>query len=190
MELQFGKRNIGTLLSVLFPTADNKATCLFVLQYAASVTKLTVYLDDALGANDGGIRGLIYASDGTDPTTLLGTTDEVIHTDDGIENWLDLPFSTPITLAAGGYFIGVHSAGNKTGRYEVEGNNKNSADAYADGAANPFGTPTSSANQKSIYATYNPLELPRTPYTRSTVASARPIVTRNTIGSARPVLFP
>lgn len=144
----FGKTSIGAT-SVSWPNA-NKSTSQFNLpDSSVSISKLTTYYSSGGTCN---IYGIIYNDNGSNaPNALKGTTDILVTVSAG---WNDLTFASPLSLtSSGNYWLGVISSTVcANGRGDSAGNNAFNSDSPP--PDNPFGTPSSSSFQKSVYATY------------------------------------
>jgi hypothetical protein len=70
--------------------------------------------------------------------------------------WVKLSFAAPVRLAAGTYWIGLHTGGTtpvlRFAARPVTGALRYNSDAYADGAAGAFGTASPDAKSLSLYA--------------------------------------
>ena len=96
----FGDNTQG---STTFPCADGRALVTkFTLSEAGDVTTLTVYCATRSGAGTSW-KGVIL-SDSSGPSTVLGVT--AASTVDAT-GWVTLTFSSPVSLAAGDYFLGI-----------------------------------------------------------------------------------
>ena len=161
----FGKTTVGASRDGgLF--ANYKIVHSAALSVAGSVTKLTVYAVPGVHSPKAEtLKAVIYADSTGAPGALVATGSEVVY--QGSVNgsgWLDLPFSSPVALQPGTYWIGFITGGETEGMgyvYDKVANNRSySANAFASGPSNPFGTATKDSEQASIYATYFPSSLP------------------------------
>jgi endonuclease/exonuclease/phosphatase family metal-dependent hydrolase len=152
----FGKTGIGTTFNN-FPAGDNKSASMFTLPENGLVSKITVYFKGTHLNHEGGpARAVIYRLDGSVATaSRVGTTNEVVVPDNQ-DGWLDFTFSSPVSLQAGSYYLGIIAANKLIGAMDTGGTNHYNANAYGLGPSNPFGAASSSTWQKSIYATYQP----------------------------------
>jgi subtilisin family serine protease len=174
--LTFGKATIGA--STDAGTADWKRVCTFALGQDASVSKLTIYLA-RYSSGQQVLRGVIYADSGGAPGALLATSSEVTFGSSATAGWYDLPFSIPVALSAGTYWIGLIDGATTNVialRYDsVTASSAVAPDTYADGPSDPFGTPSRyDAEQLSIYATYTAAAATSAP-----TNSARPAISGN-----------
>lgn len=149
----FGKTDVGAT-DAAFPSANSKSACKFTLSEAGYVTKLTIYYQSAGGHEGGNAKGLIYSVDESgEPDALIAVTEEVA-VPYSIFDWVEFPFSSPVYLEAGDYYLGAHSANRLVSKAATTGTNRYNSDTYSDGASDPFGSASSSSLQKSVYATY------------------------------------
>jgi hypothetical protein len=115
------------------------------------VFRLGFFADAATAAS---VRGVIYEVDGSnDPTSLVAESDEIAAV---VRGWNELTFGAPPTLAAGSsYWLGFHTDAALTyrpGRHgAVPAASSSGADAYADGASDPFGSPSALGNALPVY---------------------------------------
>lgn len=149
----FGYTSIGAT-SVAFAGASVKSASQYTLSEAGDVTKITVYQDTAPGLS----AAFIYDTSAGNANVLLGSALEDVA---GTTGWSDFTLSTPVSVVAGDYFLGVISTSGRTGKADSTGTpgtgvNQFNADAGYPNPSNPFGTPSSSSFEKSIYATYTP----------------------------------
>jgi DNA-binding beta-propeller fold protein YncE len=103
---------------------------------------------------------VIYSDNAGKPEALLGVSEQLTFKSTNAAGWYALPFAAPVKLAPGNYWLGVITGATQkvTGfRYtSVTGSRDYNANAYGSGPTNPFGTPTTDAEQVSLYATYTP----------------------------------
>ena len=151
----FGVNQIGS--GSIANWSNYKAVMQVVLPEAGHVTKLSAYL-----ANSGStchVKAVIYANSAGAPAALSATGSEVAIAN-GAAAWHDLAFASPVSLAAGTYWIGFIADSSSSGlspygQYETACSTVYGADTYSDGAANPFGSATPfSLGWSSVYATY------------------------------------
>jgi hypothetical protein len=99
----FGKATFGTSSKVRAP-ANTKFASPFVLTESGVVLKLSVELDhnyEDFGApQPQDFQGFVYADSGGSPGALLGSSDVVNGQSPAVPVFVDLPFSTPLALAA------------------------------------------------------------------------------------------
>jgi hypothetical protein len=153
----FGTTSIGPSADPL--TMDRKRVNRYQLPVAAAVSKLTVYLQPTGTSGSQLFTGLIYADSGGNPGALLGTTNQLTFQSTQQAGWYDLTFPTPVNLPAGNYWIGMISGTSShiaAFRYTTQTSSRAyNNDNYANGATNPFGTPTFDSELMSAYATYS-----------------------------------
>lgn len=138
---------------------DDVSLCKFTLSEAGDVTAMAFY-GEKNGSGSASVKLVIYADDGPgiEGGTLLGTTNE--RTDvDGTRQWWTFTFASPVSLAAGDYWLGwindstinyFYNSGAANQRYSV-------ADTYSDGPADPCNSGGGyNAREKCVYATYTP----------------------------------
>jgi hypothetical protein len=154
----FGKTNVGALKDVL--AAARKRVNRYALSAPGSVTKLTIYLESTAKAGQQVMKGILYADEAGAPGALLGVTEQLTFTHGNAARWYDMPFASPVHLAAGNYWIGVITGGtgNVTGfRFDSVAQSRDfNANAFAGGPSNPFGPVSVDSEQASLYATYTP----------------------------------
>ena len=163
---QFGLTTIGSVNTAFGP--DKKRVSKYTLSQAGDVSKLSLYLAGAGVAGTQVVRGVIYADAGGEPGALLGTTAEISGSGSDPGAWRDLPFASPVRLAAGTYWLGFISGQTtsvlKTYFDEYVGAYRANADTYADGPSDPFGGgATAYLRNLSVYATYTPVSAPIAP---------------------------
>jgi hypothetical protein len=105
------------------------------------------------------LRGIVYADAGGVPGALLGVTDELTFQSSEAAGWYDLPFSSPLDLAPGSYWLGVISGpqpGVAAFAYDpVRDVRVGNANPYADGPSDPFGPSLTDNAQMSLYLVYD-----------------------------------
>ncbi|MBI3931310.1 MAG: hypothetical protein HY325_04740 [Chloroflexi bacterium] len=149
----FGYTTIGGTSQLVFN--DNKRGSKFTLSETGRVQSLTFY-----GSTGGGaqspfvVKMMVYSDSAGAPNALLGTTAEI--TISSTDQWRTASFTSPISLAAGSYWLVNHHGTRVDMFYDTGTTNQAAAnaDTYSDGPSDPFGTPTYTARQYSIYATY------------------------------------
>jgi hypothetical protein len=131
------------------------------------VSKLNVHLQPTGTAGEQKLEGLIYEESSGAPGALLGTTTAEVFKSTNPEGWYELPFPTAVKLAAGSYWIGFISGATadvEAFNYEkVTSALDYNVNVFTSGPSNPFGTPTVSSLQMSLYATYTAGEAPKAP---------------------------
>lgn len=108
------------------------------------------------------LKGVIYSDSGGAPSALLATSDEItIDSTTEFEWTAPLSGANQINLAAGTtYWIGFLQKDPGTGSFAISRDGTSNAsqtntDTYADGASDPFGTPTLEAGPIDAYVTYD-----------------------------------
>jgi hypothetical protein len=154
----FGKTTVGA--SSDYFGLERKRVNHYVLPEAGSVTKLSVYLAPTSTSGQQVLKGVIYADNAGNPQALLGVSEQLTFQSTNAAGWYDLPFASPVNLAAGNYWIGVITGatpGVIGWRYDsVTGSRAYNTNSYVSGPTNPFGSFTTDAEQTSLYATYAP----------------------------------
>jgi thermitase len=157
----FGKTTVGASSDYgIF--ANYKVVNPATLTVAGSVTKLDVYAIPGLASpSPQALEAVIYADSGGSPGALVARGTEVTYR--GSSNgagWLDLPFSIPVALGPGKYWLGFITGASSEGLGYVYDSVANSRaynqNALASGPTNPFGSFTKDSEQASVYATYTP----------------------------------
>lgn len=150
----FGKTDTGSLANGVY--AGYRYVTKYTLGVEGWADKLTLDVD-GLGAGTGAqtIRAIIYADSAGAPAALVAQGTDVVIADGQVRAWVDLPFSGPIHLPAGDYWLGL-----------VAMDGSDSAQAYYDyaagdglfksgGATDPWGGGGSGLDgDVSVYATY------------------------------------
>jgi len=159
----FGKTAVGASSDTF--ASERKRVNRYALTTAGAVTKLSVYLAPTSTSGSQVMKGLIYADTGTAPGALLGVSEQLTFKSTNVAGWYELVFSSPVNLAAGNYWIGVMTGATASVagfRFDsVTGSRDYNANTFASGPTNPFGSPTTDAEQTSLYATYTPQSSPR-----------------------------
>ncbi len=154
----FGNTAVGSGSDTF--TANLKRANSYALANAGAVSKLTMYLAPGGVSGQQDIEGLIYADNNGSPGALIATTQQLVFSSTSSAGWYDLPFSSPVNLAAGRYWIGVITGGTSWVigfRYtSVAGSRDYNGNTYTSGPTNPFGTASTDSEQMSLYATYTP----------------------------------
>ena len=126
---------------------------------SASVTSIRAYIDGR-GATSGSqpVRAVIYSNSSGVPSKRLASTNPVTINAGQAAQAVTLSFSSPVQLAAGSYWLGLHSGGT-TGVARYAATTVSNAlrfntktDAYSDGAASTFGSTKLDNKQMSIAA--------------------------------------
>jgi hypothetical protein len=157
----FGLTTVGGTNTVFGP--DKKRVSKYTLSQSGDVSKLSLYLAGAGVSGSQVVRGVIYADASGEPGRLLGTTVDLSAAGSDQGAWRDLPFASPVRLAAGTYWLGFIS-GDTTSVLkfyfnEYVGAYRTNPDTYADGSSDPFGGGTTAYLRNiSIYASYTPVQ--------------------------------
>jgi hypothetical protein len=147
----FGKKTIGG--SNLTIPANYKQATKFTLAAATTITAILAYGHASAGTISA--RALIHADSAGSPGALLATTRETAGIDT-TPAWRTFDTPIPINLPAGDYWLGVIVSASATFYFDAGSTDQTAfnTDTYADGPANPFGTPTLRQDTEySIYAT-------------------------------------
>jgi subtilisin family serine protease len=153
----FGTTSVGGSSDPI--ASDRKRVNRYQLSTAASVSKLSIYLQPTGTSGTQVLKGILYADSGGNPGALLGVSNQLSFASTQQAGWYDLVFPSPISLAAGNYWIGLISGATThiaAFRYSsVSGSRAYNTNTYTSGPSNPFGTPTFDSELMSIYATYS-----------------------------------
>jgi hypothetical protein len=151
--------------------AERKRGNRYALATSGAVTKLSIYLAPTSNSGQQLLKGVLYSDASGKPETLLGVSEQLTFKSTSPAGWYDLPFTAPIKLGAGSYWIGVISgATSHVAGFRYDGVSRSrdyNANAYSSGPSDPFGAATTDGEQTSLYATY----------TTAAVNSAAPTVT-------------
>jgi hypothetical protein len=152
-----GKPRIGGSLAGL--AADLKAVNRYSLPTAATGAEMRVYLAPTGTPGQQVIRGIVYADAGGVPGALLGVTDELTFQSSATAGWYHLPFSSPLDLASGDYWLGIISGPQPNVAafaYDpVPDVGAGNANPYAAGPSDPFGPIVTDNAQMSLYLVYD-----------------------------------
>ena len=158
----FGKTNVGASSDAF--TANRKRVSSYALPTAGAVAKLSIYLAPGATAGQQVLEGIIYGNSAAKPASLLGTTAPLTFSSSDAAGWYDLTFSTPLSLSAGTYWLGVITGPTgKVTRFRYDSVAKSrdyNFNTYTAGPSNPFGSVSTDSEQASLYATYTPAEAP------------------------------
>src|SRR5437764_2828283 len=158
----FGKTSVGATADTF--ASERKRVNSYALSVSGSVTKLSVYLAPTGTSGQQVLKGVIYSDAAGKPETLLGVSEQLTFSSSSPAGWYDLPFSSPVSLAAGNYWIGVTTGPTNSVagfRYDsVSGARAYNANSYSAGPSNPFGAVTTDSEQTSLYATYTASAVP------------------------------
>ena len=159
----FGYTTVGTNLIDWYGWANTCWLSRETLTEAGDVSKLTCSIRNTNSGHAAtNVKAVIYSDkSGPLPNALLGTGTAVAIADNLSLQWVDLPFASAVSLAAGTYWIGLlcdtPSAGVMTPLDSVAGTVYFESDTYSDGAMATRGAGTTyGTDRASIYATYAP----------------------------------
>lgn len=155
-----GKTTIGASNNKL--AANLKSGNKVTLTQQARVTKISAYLDgNGTGNGSQLVRAVIYADSSGAPGARKAVSAEVSIAKGRAAGWVDFTISPAVVLPPGDYWLVLHSGAtaNIIRRFgdTLSGAERNNTDTYSDGAADPFGTPTTGNWSWSTYATYTPV---------------------------------
>jgi hypothetical protein len=150
----FGYTTIGASSSGLL--GDRKKGYRFQCAENGTATSLSWYGK----ANSGtiSVRLGIYSDNGGAPNALLGYTSEITNVGT-TPQWWTANLVSSVSLQANTWYWLCFIVSGASGYYYDTGTANYGAynsDAYSDGFANPFGTPTYDNKELSIYCTYTP----------------------------------
>lgn len=153
--LLIGHTTSADATSTTNATADRIYTSRFTAPKDALVSKLSLLLDSQGPVNgDQTFRAIIYSDSGE----LLGQGTPVQVEDLAGLAWVDFPFEQPVAITAGDLHLGVHASGTSTScRLYSSGDGTNLStvtDSFADGAATSGFTPSDSAGELAVFATF------------------------------------
>lgn len=138
---------------------DEKIASKFTLPVAGLVSKLTGYISNASSACYA--KGIIYSDNSGVPNALQGAGSNATSIPvNGSSVWFDFTFATPISLAAGVYWLGCigDSAATafdlRANTSAAAGSGNRNADTYSDGPDASWGTNFPATWSFAIYATY------------------------------------
>ncbi|HEV7585714.1 MAG TPA: choice-of-anchor D domain-containing protein, partial [Solirubrobacteraceae bacterium] len=165
----FGKSTVGASPDSFL--ADRKRVNRYALSGAGTLSKLSIYLAPTATAGQQLLKGIVYADSGGAPASLVAVSEPLTFKSTDAAGWYDLVFSSPPSLVAGNYWIGIitGATSNVAGfRFDnVTGARDYNPNAYTAGPTSTFGTPSIDTEQTSLYATYTP-QLPVSPPANST----------------------
>ncbi|GAF74047.1 unnamed protein product, partial [marine sediment metagenome] len=139
---------------------DTKGACKFTSTVDGDVVALEVYCANVEFYVK--LMGVIYEDNAGAPGDLIAVGTENA-TSDKDPHWLTLPFSAPVELTAGTYWIGFITEiwGSMRAYYNAGGANQTArvVNVYEDGPSDPFGVPDSYDNfSLNIYAVFEESE--------------------------------
>jgi outer membrane protein assembly factor BamB len=151
-----GKTTVGKKSEALLENLKRVNAC--VLPVNATVSELVVYLSSTSRSGSQVLKGIVYADSKGKPAGLLGTTSQLTFTRTSAAGWYKLPFSTPLKLPAGNYWIGIITGGSTkvaAESYDTVANAQRvNTNKYSSGPSNPFGSFKTNNEQMSLYAPY------------------------------------
>jgi len=154
----FGKTSIGA--SYDDGDADSIISGRFTLTETGTVSGVSGYLDNQTAGHAACYcRGVIYSATGGNPTTLQAVSAPVALSDNQAPGWVYFGFSSPPSLPAADYWLGIHLDSNASG-VKIYGD-ANGGYFASTGAAYGSGTPTTypaggqNNTNPSFYATYS-----------------------------------
>ena len=154
--LTFGKTTVGASSDSF--SSERKRVSRYSLPTSGAVTKLSIYLAPTSVSGQQVMKGVVYSDASGKPEALLGVSEQLAFTSTSVAGWYDLPFSTPLKLTAGNYWIGIITGatlGVAGFRYDsVSGARDYNANSYASGPSNPFGSFSTDSEQTSLFAAY------------------------------------
>ncbi len=140
-----------------FP-ADVKRVNRYSLPTASTLVFVNVYLAPTGTPGQQEITGVVYSDAGGVPGTLLGRTGALTFTSTDRPDWYSVLFSTPLTLRAGSYWIGIITGAKSnvaSFRYEtIPGRGVYNANSYSAGPTDPFGPITTDSRQMALWSLY------------------------------------
>ena len=156
-------KTVGNQVAEAMPSrdwADYKYLDAVTMTETGDVSKLTGYFENnSTGHAACNVKALIYSDNASEPDALLATGSAVAFADNAALAWVDLPFSSDVTLAAGTYWIGFIGDATANGLVlrvrSGAGSSGYNVDTYVGGAADPAGTLEHDNNLAAIYATYS-----------------------------------
>jgi hypothetical protein len=150
-----GKTTIGKVSDALLANIKRVNKC--VVPVSAAVSELHVYLQPTKVKGQQVIEGIIYADNKGKPSERLGTSTQLTFKSTEAAGWYSLPFSPPVKLTAGTYWIGIITGNSGKVAAEHYDSVKNAEDYntnnYTSGPSNPFGSFKSTNEEMSLYAT-------------------------------------
>jgi hypothetical protein len=158
-KLIMGSQVAGTVWTGMTVNAKRASRLSFSAPATANVTAIKAYVDGG-GATTGSqpLRGLIYSDSPTGPSKPVATSSAVAVSARQAAGWITLSFASPVRLAAGSYWLALHSGGtSKVARYAATTATSalrydTAGDTYSDGATSPFGSTSIDNKQLSIVA--------------------------------------
>lgn len=124
----------------------------------ANVRKVWVYVGgDPAVAGTQKLRVVFYEDDGTggEPGTLIGQTGELTVTSGDAEDWYSISVTADALIVTGenvwaGIRSGATAALTRVAQDTVTDSNRSINDTYTSAPVDPYGTPTTNSNQRSL----------------------------------------
>jgi hypothetical protein len=152
-----GQPRIGGSLARL--PSDLKAVNRYSLPTSAAGRELLAYLAPGGAPGDQRLRGVVYADAGGAPGSLVAVTEEIDFASSSSAGWYELPFSSPLDLSSGDYWLGLISGAQPNvaafAYNPVPGSRATNTNAYAAGPTDPFGPIVTDNAQMSLYLAYD-----------------------------------
>jgi subtilisin family serine protease len=156
--VNFGLTSVGGFSDSF--AANRKRVNAYSISSGGSLTSLTVYLEPTGRSGTADVEGIVYADSAGKPGALLGVTTQLVFSGSESAGWYQMDFSSPISLTAGRYWIGVITGGSSSVaglQYNnVTGSRDYNSNTYTSGPTNPFGSFKNDSEQMSLYGTYTP----------------------------------
>jgi hypothetical protein len=161
----FGQKQVETLVDSGGPDWLDVSGP-YQIASSVSVSKLSAYV--AGGSAVSRLRGVIYADSGGKPGAFAAVTPVLTINANQASGWVDLTFSSAVSLPAGSYWLGYWYADYNSRHFyvSVAGSERFAPATYGATGNPPSGFPTgmrSSASSYSLYATYTTSATPATP---------------------------
>jgi hypothetical protein len=151
----FGTTTVGPHADLF--SENRKRVNSYTMSNPGLVSKLSIYLQPSGTEGEQKLKGLIYSDSGGKPNALLGVSSERVYKTSEPGGWYGLTFPSPLSLAAGKYWIGIitgKAAGVAGYRFEtVFGSREANENLYTE-PTKLFGTGTPEFERMSLYATY------------------------------------
>lgn len=153
----FGQTGIGASYD------DGDGDCIisgrFTLTETGTVSGVSGYLDNqSAGHAACYCRGVIYSTTGSYPTTLQAVSAPVALSDNQAPGWVYFGFSSPPSLPAADYWLGIHLDSNANGvkiyRDTSGGYFASTGATYSSGTPTTYPTGGQNTANPSFYATY------------------------------------
>jgi hypothetical protein len=173
----FGQNQVGTLVDWGGPNWLDVSGP-YTVSSAVNVSKLSAYV--AGGSAVSHLRGVIYTDSGGKPGAFAAVTPVLTINANQAAGWVDLTFTSPVSLTAGSYWLGYWYAdyNSRHSYLNISGSERYSPATYSATNNPPAGFPAggTSSSSYSLYATY----------TTSTTSAAPVNLTAPTIDITQP----